>query len=200
VTDGDTITVLTYQSVSQVIRLKGIDAPERAQDFSNVSRRHLADLIEGKQVDVEYDKAERGRIIGRVLMNGQDICLEQITAGLAWHYKYFEKEQTRSEREQYAAAELRARAAKLGLWQSAAPTPPWDFRHNGGTRAELNRSGESKSESIGSNGQIIGNRRSMIYHWPGCPYYNDIAAGNRVYFNSREDAERAGFRAARNCN
>ena len=199
-TDGDTITVLNYQNVPQVIRLKGSDAPERAQDFSNVSRRHLAELIEGKQVDVEYDKAERGRIIGKVLMNGQDICLEQITAGLAWHYRYFEKEQTTSERKQYAAAELRARSAKLGLWQSASPTPPWDFRHNGSKSDELSRPLESRSEGSVSNGQIIGNRRSMIYHWPGCPYYNDIAQGNRVYFNSREDAERAGFRAARNCN
>jgi endonuclease YncB( thermonuclease family) len=192
ITDGDTIKVLDERRVSQVIRLKGIDAPERAQDFSDVSRRHLGELIAGKRVDVEFDKIERGRVIGKVLMNGQDICLEQIKAGLAWHYKYYENEQTTGEREEYALAEQTARSAKRGLWQYASPTAPWDFRRSG-------RISES-SVQLGSTGQIIGNRRSMIYHWPGCPHYNDIAPGNRVYFDSREDAERAGFRAARNCN
>jgi hypothetical protein len=47
--------------------------------------------------------------------------------------------------------------------------------------------------------QIRGNRRSMIYHWPGCPNYNDIGPTNRVYFKTRTEAEAAGYRAARNC-
>lgn len=46
---------------------------------------------------------------------------------------------------------------------------------------------------------IRGNKRSMIYHWPGCPNYDDIAPHNRVPFQTREDAEKAGYRAARNC-
>lgn len=46
---------------------------------------------------------------------------------------------------------------------------------------------------------IRGNRRSMIYHWPGCPSYDEIAPHNRVPFETREDAEKAGYRAARNC-
>jgi Metal binding domain of Ada len=47
--------------------------------------------------------------------------------------------------------------------------------------------------------RIIGNRNSGIYHWPGCPSYNRIALRNRVYFKTRAEAERAGYRAARNC-
>jgi hypothetical protein len=47
--------------------------------------------------------------------------------------------------------------------------------------------------------RIIGNRNSGIYHWPGCPSYNRIAPKNRVYFKTRTEAERAGYRAARNC-
>jgi methylphosphotriester-DNA--protein-cysteine methyltransferase len=39
----------------------------------------------------------------------------------------------------------------------------------------------------------------MIYHWPGCPNYDDVSAANRVEFGSRAEAERAGYRAARNC-
>jgi hypothetical protein len=50
-----------------------------------------------------------------------------------------------------------------------------------------------------SDARIIGNKRSMIYHWPGCPNYDDIAPHNRVYFKTRGAAAAAGFRAARNC-
>jgi len=47
--------------------------------------------------------------------------------------------------------------------------------------------------------QIIGNRRSKIYAWPGCGSYDTMAPENRVLFPSREPAEREGYRAARNC-
>jgi len=48
-------------------------------------------------------------------------------------------------------------------------------------------------------GQIVGNRRSKIYAWPGCGSYDRMAPQNRVVFPSREVAERAGYRAALNC-
>jgi hypothetical protein len=48
-------------------------------------------------------------------------------------------------------------------------------------------------------GQIVGNRRSKIYAWPGCGTYDRMSPENRVVFPSREVAEQAGYRAARNC-
>jgi methylphosphotriester-DNA--protein-cysteine methyltransferase len=39
----------------------------------------------------------------------------------------------------------------------------------------------------------------MIYHWKGCPNYDDIAPSNRVDFPTPEAAEAKGYRAARNC-
>jgi hypothetical protein len=50
-----------------------------------------------------------------------------------------------------------------------------------------------------STGQIVGNRRSKIYAWPGCGTYDKMSAENRVEFLSREAAEQQGYRAARNC-
>lgn len=46
---------------------------------------------------------------------------------------------------------------------------------------------------------IIGNRKSRIYHWHGCPNYFDVAPNNQVIFASVEDAERRRFRPAENC-
>jgi nuclease S1 len=48
-------------------------------------------------------------------------------------------------------------------------------------------------------GQIIGNRRSKIYAWPGCGSYDTMAPKNRVVFPNRDAAEQAGYRAAYNC-
>jgi methylphosphotriester-DNA--protein-cysteine methyltransferase len=46
---------------------------------------------------------------------------------------------------------------------------------------------------------IKGNKNSRIYHWPGCPNYDDISPRNLVWFKNEAEAEAAGFRAAKNC-
>ncbi len=76
------------------IRLAGIDAPERKQAYGLASRKHLASIVAGKQVTVEYQKRDRyRRIVGKVLLDGIDACLEQVKAGFAWHYKKYQHEQ-----------------------------------------------------------------------------------------------------------
>lgn len=57
---------------------------------------------------------------------------------------------------------------------------------------------ETKSEN-GADLKIKGNKNSKIYHLPGCPNYDDIAERNIVWFKTREEAEQAGFRMAKNC-
>jgi len=88
VTDGDTIVILSEGNAQHKIRLQGIDAPERKQAFGKLSKEHLSESVAGRFVVVEYDKKGRyGRIVGKVLVGGQDVCLAQISAGLAWHYR-----------------------------------------------------------------------------------------------------------------
>jgi len=82
--DGDTITFLVGEHDSVKVRLAGIDAPEKAQPFASVSKKNLSDHVYEKNVTVEWEKKDRyGRVLGRVLVNGTDACLEQICAGLA---------------------------------------------------------------------------------------------------------------------
>ena len=50
VSDGDTITVLDAQKTQYRIRVAGIDAPEKSQDFGNRSKEYLSDLVFGKTV------------------------------------------------------------------------------------------------------------------------------------------------------
>ena len=128
VTDGDTIVVLDSSKVQHKIRLTGIDAPERGQAFGTKSKEYLSDLVAGKSVVVDYSKYDRyQRILGKVLVNGEDVNLEQVEAGMAWHYKKYQGEQSSSDRVKYSDAELEARRHKLGLWHDPNPMPPWEF-------------------------------------------------------------------------
>jgi endonuclease YncB( thermonuclease family) len=130
IADGDTITLLDVTKTQYKIRLAGIDAPEKKQSFGTRSKQSLAGMISRQHVTVEWTKYDRyRRIVGRVLLNGKDVNLAQVSAGMAWHYKAYQGEQTRADRTTYAEAELEARAARAGLWRDALPTPPWEFRH-----------------------------------------------------------------------
>jgi endonuclease YncB( thermonuclease family) len=59
-----------------------------------------------------------------------DAGLEQVRAGLAWHYKQYAHEQAIEERLRYAEAERRARVNRAGLWHDESPVPPWAFRRH----------------------------------------------------------------------
>ncbi len=84
ITDGDTLYVLDANYEQHKIRLAEIDAPERKQAYGLASRKHLLSIVAGKQVMIEYKKRDRyGRILGKVWVNGVDVCLEQVKAGFA---------------------------------------------------------------------------------------------------------------------
>ena len=129
VADGDTLTVLDDKKTQHKIRLQGIDAPEKAQAFGQKSKQSLNQLVHSKMVTVEFEKKDKyGRTVGKVLLNGTDVCLEQIKLGMAWHYKQYQSEQSKEDREIYAQAEQLAKSQAIGLWRDKNPMPPWDFR------------------------------------------------------------------------
>lgn len=129
VADGDTVTLRDAVAKTHRIRLAGIDAPEQAQAHGRESREHLAQLVAGREVEVRYRKVDDyGRLVGTLWLDGRDLNLAQLQAGWAWHYRHYQDEQPPAERLAYAQAEAQARQAGLGLWQDAAPTPPWDYR------------------------------------------------------------------------
>lgn len=129
VSDGDTVTVLDSRNQQYKIRLMGIDAPEKSQAFGNRSKQFLSSLVFNRQVQVEYNKRDRyGRAVGKIIVDGKDANLAQIEAGMAWHYKQYQKEQSADDRVAYASAEEQARVGRRGLWQDSEPTPPWEYR------------------------------------------------------------------------
>lgn len=147
VQDGDTFTVRTSDGKKHRIRVDGIDAPERTQPYSQISRNNLIALV-GDSVVVSSNKFDRhGRPVGTVRnAAGQDVGLGQIKAGLAWHFKRYEHEQTPENRAAYAAAEAIAKAARSGLWRDAEPLAPWEFRANADRSSSPNPVGARHTE------------------------------------------------------
>lgn len=108
----------------------GIDAPEKKQAFGNESKKALSNYIYQKEVTVDYKKQDRyKRIVGKVLLGKKDICLQMVKDGMAWHYKDYEKEQSKTDRELYREAEANARELKNGLWHQADAIKPSEFRN-----------------------------------------------------------------------
>jgi endonuclease YncB( thermonuclease family) len=130
VADGDTITLLDGNRQQHKIRLVGIDAPEKAQPYGQRSKQHLSDLAFGKDAKADcYARLDRwGRDICNVYVDGKDVGLAQLDAGLAWWFRKYAHEQYPKARIDYEAAEDRAAADRVGLWQDANPVPPWEWR------------------------------------------------------------------------
>lgn len=130
VSDGDTITVLDSTKTQHKVRLAGIDAPESKQAFGQASKKHLSDLVFDRQVTLDCGKTDRyKREICVVMVDGQDANLAQVKAGMAWWYQQYQKEQISQQRADYEAAEVSARAGRVGLWSEAEVMPPWEWRH-----------------------------------------------------------------------
>ena len=130
VSDGDTVHVLDQSNEKHKIRLVGIDAPEKKQPFGQKSKQNLSSLIADKSIEVEYSKRDRyGRILGKLLKDGQDINLKQVKDGYAWHYKQYQREQSTLDRALYDSAETEARKKRIGLW-SVPAVAPWDYRRS----------------------------------------------------------------------
>jgi len=121
VTDGDTITILVNNKQVK-IRLNGIDAPEKGQDYSNKAKEYLSDLVDGKTVKVEIaGKDQYNRILGVVYVGKVNVNEEMIKAGYAWRYKY-------NKDSRYLELQNEAKRKKKGLWSGKDPVGPWQWR------------------------------------------------------------------------
>lgn len=129
VLDGDTLVVLDRNNIQHKVRIAGIDAPEKRQVFGAKAKNALAASVYRKPVLIDWYKRDHfGRLVAKVLVDGQDVGLIMVATGHAWHFKAYEHEQTIADRRGYAAAEQAARQQRHGLWARPSPVPPWEFR------------------------------------------------------------------------
>jgi micrococcal nuclease len=114
-----------HNGKGETIRLYGIDAPEKKQDYGTKAKQFLSDLVFNKTVTVNVkDKDRYGRTIGEeYLQDGTNANHEMVRAGLSWWYEQYAKNDENLKRLQNEA-----RTNKIGLWSLQNPTPPWEFR------------------------------------------------------------------------
>lgn len=122
VLDGDTIIVS-----GKVIRLIGIDAPEKDQlsfsgdDIGERSLKYLRALILGKNIKVKYRQRGRyGRILGEIYFQGENINLKLLEEGMAVRYMNNELN--------YIRAEFLGRVKRSGIFKAGGFYRPGQYR------------------------------------------------------------------------
>ncbi len=125
VTDGDTLLVSTGGRTVPV-RVAAIDAPEHGQPGGDEAREALSRMVAGRSVSVDERDVDRyGRVVAHLAVDGADVVEEMLRQGHAWHFTRY------SDDARSAELEDEARAARVGIWRTADPIAPWDYRHPG---------------------------------------------------------------------
>ena len=128
VIDGDTVLFKPdhYHPSSRAflkVRLADIDAPEKGQPHGEAATRALTALLLNQHAEVETLATDAyGRTIARIRAGTVQINTELVRRGLAWSSTRYRRNAG------LVDAEREARRARRGLWQDAAPTPPWVWR------------------------------------------------------------------------
>jgi len=198
VIDGDTLSV-----GGVVVRLHGIDAPERDQMCEAAGRNWAcgtwarAELVrltgEARITCRVIDTDRYGRSIGQCLAPAGDLGRDMVAAGAAVAYRHYSHA--------YVPDEEDARAARRGLWRDWGDgvQMPADWRRQ---RRAADRATHGDDPVVPDGCTIKGNisASGRLYHRPGQRDYAhthiDPARGER-WFCTVAEAEAAGWRAAR---
>lgn len=182
VVDGDTVHVGRGWR-NTTIQFLGVDTPETVHPdkpvefFGPEASEFTKKTLKGKKVHLEFEPLNQmdkyGRLLGYVyLSDGTFFNAELIKRGYARviapsYFRYYDE---------FHNYKREAVAAGRGIWTTKV------------------KSIQFPSEKVG---KIIGNWKSKIYHLPGQANYEKLKEENRVYFDSEEEAIRAGYRKAK---
>lgn len=126
---GTAFSVLDPDEKLRRIKLTGVDAPERRQRFAAEARQLASEWLGRTSIQVRVDGSGRdGRTHGRVEIDGRDVGLSLLTAGMAWCDPSDESMLPAPTRETYQTACNKAKASRQGIWRDANPVPPWEYR------------------------------------------------------------------------
>jgi endonuclease YncB( thermonuclease family) len=199
VVDGDSLVIGETQ-----VRLFGIDAPEGRQRCNRDGREwpcgeaaagKLRSMAENRTVICrQRDTDQYGRAVAICEANGLELNRAMVRSGWATAFQAYSQD--------YVADEARAKAARLGIWDSTFLLPQ-DYRrleHEASAPAQpapQRLSGPiARAPAVMGRCAIKGNRgrHGWIYHLPGMPYYEATKA--EEIFCTEAEAQAAGYRRA----
>lgn len=199
VIDGDSLIV-----DGREVRLFGIDAPELTQtcqtdgeewQCGEEAKRNLEALVRNQRVECSSHSVDiHGRLLSVCHAGGFPLNATMVDYGWATAYREYSSD--------YLPNEVRARAARAGIWRSVFVLPS-GYRHAASPpeeRQEPRRQPQTTDQTERSEpaGCVIKGNRSRrgewIYHLPGMPYYNVTRA--EEMFCTEAEARAAGYRRA----
>jgi hypothetical protein len=117
VSDGDTV-VVEIDNDEVDVRLLGINAPETDECHHREAREHLAELVDGRNVEVDERGIDQfGRALAYLWIDATDVNRELVEAGLAIATT---PNEDNVDGARLIAAEQAAFDAGLGLWSPSA--------------------------------------------------------------------------------
>lgn len=130
IVDGDTLWVMLPDPAAPplVVRLDGIDAPERCQAGGAEAADALKAVALGRNVVLKVKaRDDHGRLVARVLRDGEfDVGDRLVRDGQAWSARF------RHDRGPYVAQERMAVALKRGVHADGNALQPREFRRRHG--------------------------------------------------------------------
>jgi endonuclease YncB( thermonuclease family) len=185
ITDGDTVRFNPPLLGSTSLRFLNIDAPESGGDtqepWASASRAHLQQLLPpSSEIAIETDQERTdsfGRVLGHaVRTDGVNANREQLRLGHAALYVIWPN---MAHFVDYRSAQIEAQRAGRGVWSGAAPLREQPFEY----RLRQDRAPPFRP---------VGDFFTRFYVEP--PDYARVHVNNRVFFNTRADADAAGYR------
>ncbi|SFE00872.1 micrococcal nuclease [Thermoanaerobacter thermohydrosulfuricus] len=194
VVDGDTVYVRFENGREEKVRFIGVDTPEsttKIEPYGKEAVAYTKSKLYGKDIWLELDVQERdkyGRLLTYIWLSppvkesNTEIKNKMFNAILLLegyaqimtvppNIKYVDY---------FRTYQQEAREQNKGLWG-----------------LEINKGGNS--QAAGEPEYYIGNRNSKIFHRPDCQWAKKIAPQNKVIFESREEAIKAGYRPCKVC-
>lgn len=198
VVDGDTL-LISYEGKEERVRLLLVDTPEsvkegvEVQPFAKEASDYVKKLLPpGTNIEVELGEEERDqydRLLAYIYVDGKMLNETLIAEGYA-RVGYVYENNNRHVEQLYAAQE-EAKQQKVNIWSIDGYVTDRGYNVKAVENTDSNKEASNEVE-----GKIKGNANSKIYHLPDGKHY-DVEMKNVVWFDSVEEAEAAGYRAAK---
>ncbi len=170
VVDGDTAELNGFD----MVRLLGIDTPERGEPFYDSARSVLSSLVKGMEVELRFDYRRRdkyGRLLAYLYIDSLLVNAEIVRAGYARIYLFKGSFQNEVELPKLLEAQRIAMKNKIGIWNFGEDDEPY----------------------------YIANNSTMRFHRPSCGAVQKLSESRKVIFDQRHFAYYDGYSPCRNC-
>lgn len=174
---GDTLT-FRGEGLDWAVKLYGVATPQGNEAFAFEARRLAQQLVVGKNVRLRVKKLTKpGEVSAIVLVDGLDLGLEMLRAGLGIRLPGSHYRAPEGELDDLVKAELEGRAKGLGLWQNAQTARP-----------KVDEGIATSEELLGASGNVDRNVSKKSGHDNECAITQNPVDTNQLFLSCNVEA------------